>query len=75
MKAQRGNQATLVSVIADKFCCKLSCGGGTCLVDSFFSKSFTCPENSISLSRASEGDFFQAAGISSSDTASQSDLI
>ena len=75
MKAQRGNQAVQGSVIADKFCSKVPCGGGTCVVDSFLSKLIISPENSISLSSASEGDFLQETGVSSSDTASQSDLI
>ena len=38
MKAQRGNQATLVSVIAHNFCSEVSPGGGTRVVHGPLSK-------------------------------------
>ena len=74
-KAQRGNQATLVSIIAHNFCYKLSPGGGTCVVHGYFFKCFISPEKRISLSSACEGDFLWETSISSRYTASQYDLF
>ena len=71
MKAEGGNQATLVSVIAHNFCSEVSPGGGTCVVHGLLSKLFISPEKSSSLSCACEGDFLRETNISSRDTASQ----
>ena len=61
-KVQRGDQATLVPIIAHNFCAELSPGGGTCVVHGPLSKSFISPEKSRSLS---EGDFLHGTSISS----------
>jgi len=71
MKAQRGNQATLVSIIAHNFCFEFPPGGETFVVHGLFSKCFISPEKSSSLSSACEGDFLRGTSISSRDTASQ----
>ena len=71
MKAQGGNQATLVSVIAHNFCSELSPGGGTRVVHGPLSKCFISPEKSSSLSSACEGDFLRETSMSSRDTAIQ----
>ena len=72
-KAQRGNQATMVSIIAHNFCSKLIPQGGrrTRVVHGLLSKCFISPEKSSSLSSTCEGDFLQETSISSRDTASQ----
>ena len=71
-KFQRGNQATLVSVITNNFCSEpFSPGGWTHVAHSSFSKCFTSPEKSISLSSACEGDFLWKTSVSSRDTACQ----
>ena len=68
MKAQRGNQAIVVSVVAhNNFCSEVSRGGGTRVVHGPLSKFFISPVKSNSLSSACEGDFLRGASISSRD--------
>ena len=62
-KAQRGDQATLVSIIAHNFCSEFSPGGGTRVVHGPLSKSFISPEKSRSLSSACEGNFLHGTSI------------
>ena len=75
MKAEGGNQATLISVIAHSFCSVVSPRARTCVMHGPLSKSFISPENSRSLCSACEGDFLHGTRVSSKDTVSQFDLI
>ena len=74
MKAQRGNQATLVTVIAHNFRSEFSPGVWTRVVHGYFCKCFIYPEKNSSLSSACEGDFLWGTSIPSRDIASQYDL-
>ena len=75
MKAQRGNQTILASVIAHNFCSEVfSPGGGTRVVHGFYYKCFISPEKSVSLCSTCEFDFFPETSIPSRDIASQYDL-